>query len=316
MSSQLQTLLTQPLLLGLIWSIFALGVFISFRILNIADMSVEGVFPFAAAVCLWMLKAGWNPIVSLLSAVAVGFACGCVTGVLNRYLKIDGLLAGIIVMTGLFSLTVAVTNGNISIKDTVPTVFTPFESFFSSFLGKSWGTFVGQLVLMALVVTGLYLATYWFFGTELGTAIRASGKNHQLSRAEGLNIDVLTILGLAISSSLIAIAGALYAMRATYATSNFGKGTLIVGLATLFLGEIALPKLSFKAHLASLVLGGYLYWLILSLIEMIPGYNPNYLYLIQAIFLTAVMVIPTFRKNISSFLQEKKRNHAGNQASE
>lgn len=310
MSSQLQALLTQPLLLGMIWSIFALGVFVSFRILNIADMSVEGVFPFTAVVCLYGISQGWNPFLSLLLSVLVGFACGALMGVLNRYLKIDALLAGIIMMTALFSLTIVVSNGNISLKDGTLTLFTPLENAFAASLGVYWGNFLGDFVVLALALIVLYGLTYWFFGTELGTAIRAVGKNHALSKAEGLNINALTILGLALSSSLIAIAGSLYGMRQTIVDSTLGKGTLIIGLATIFIGEIALPKMSFKAHLISLVIGGYLYWLILQAIELIPGFNPNYLYLVQALFITIVMVIPQSKKNIQSFFRERRAAHA------
>jgi putative ABC transport system permease protein len=290
----------------LIWSIFALGVFVSFRILNIADMSVEGVFPFTAIITLYAIKSGIHPLLALLISILVGFASGAVVGILNRYLKIDALLSGIIVMTALFSLSVVLSNGNISLSDTTATLFTPFENLFAKFMPLFWANFCGDLLLLAIVGAILFVAIYYFFGTELGTAIRAAGKNAQLSRAEGLNVDLLTILGLAIASSLIAIAASLYSMRSTVATQSLGKGTLVIGLATIFLGEIALPKMSFKAHLISIFIGGYLYWLILSAIELIPGYNASYRYLIQAIFITVVMVIPTFQKNVKHQLALRK----------
>jgi len=308
MNSLVQSLLTQPLLLGLIWSIFALGVFVSFRILNIADMSVEGLFPFSAVLSLWAINAGWNPVLALLLSIGVGFLSGVLMGVLNRYLKIDALLAGIVLMTAFFSLTVVVSNGNVSLPDGSQTLFSDIENVFKSITTKAWGAFCGDLVVLLLAVFLLYGLVYWFFGTELGTAIRAVGRNHRFARAEGLNVDLLTALGLAISSVLIAIAGALYGMWQTSATIALGKGTLVIGLATIFLGEIALSKTSFKSHLVSLVIGGWLYWLILSAITLIPGYNANYRYLIQAIFITIVMVIPSFRKNIQSYLSRHQEN--------
>jgi putative ABC transport system permease protein len=311
MSSQLQALLSEPLLLGLIWSIFALGVFISFRILSIADMSVEGVFPFAAVLAIWALKAGWNPFLALLLAIGAGMAAGALNGVMGRYLKINPLLAGIILMTALFSLTVVVSNGNISLEDGATTLFTPFEDLFSGISSVYWKNFCGDLLLLALVTMVLFVFVYWFFGTEIGAAIRASGKNEQLARAEGLNVHVYILLGLAISSGLVACAGALYGMRQSFATINLGKGTLIIGLATIFLGEIALPKMSFKAHLLSILIGGYLYWLIMSALELLPNYNANYRYLIQALFITLVMLVPTFKKNVVGlFRKGKEVSHA------
>ena len=306
MNSIVQSLFAQPILLGLIWSIFALGVFVSFRILNIADMSVEGLFPFSAVITLWAISAGWNPVLALLFAIVLGFLSGVLMGVLNRYLKIDALLAGIILMTAFFSLTVIVSNGNVSLKEGTSTLFSGIEASLQGTLGKSWGAFCGDFIVFGIAVLALYVLVYWFFGTEIGTAIRAVGRNHRFAKAEGLNVDLLTCLGLGIGSTFIAIAGSLYGMWQTSATINLGKGTLVIGLATIFLGEIALPKMSFKAHLASLVLGGYLYWLILSAISLIPGYNANFRYLIQALFITIVMVIPTFRKNIRSLLPSRK----------
>lgn len=308
MNALTSSLLAQPLLLGLIWSIFALGVFVSFRILNIADMSVEGLFPFSAIITLWAINLGWHPILALLFSVLFGFLSGAVMGMLNRYLKIDALLAGIILMTAFFSLSVVVSNGNVSLPDGKATLFSGLEDVLKPYFGKNWGTFVGDFIVLATAVIFLYFLVYWFFGTELGTAIRAVGRNQRFAQAEGLNVNVLTCLGLAIGSIFVAIAGSLYGMWQTSATTNLGKGTLVIGLATIFLGEIALPKMSFKAHLASLVLGGYLYWLILAIIALIPGYNANYLYLIQALFITIVMIIPTFKNNVRSLLPKRKEN--------
>jgi putative ABC transport system permease protein len=310
MSTQLAGVLTEPLLLALIWGIFALGAFLSFRILSIADMSVEGVFPLAAVVALWALKAGWDPWAGFFFAILIGMLAGSLNGVLSRFLKIDSLLAGIIVMTALFSITVAISGGNISLPDGMATLFTPFESLFA-FVGSGyWSRFCGDLLLLTLISGAAFIFVYWFFGTELGTAIRASGKNEQLAKAEGINVDFSIILGLAISSGLVAAAGALYGMRETFASSDLGKGTLVIGLTTVFLGEIIVPKLSFKAHLASLLVGGYVYWLIMSAISLIPGYNANFRYLIQAIFIAIAMLIPSFRKSLKERMGERRLAHA------
>ncbi len=306
MTSQLQALIGEPLVFGLIWAIFALGVFVAYRILGIADMSAEGVFPFAAVITLTALNNGWNPFLALGAAILVGLAAGALNGVMTRYLKINSLLSGIILMTALFSLTVVVSSGNVSLRDGAATIYSPFRGWFSAIANVYWRNFAGDLLLLILGAALFFALVYWFFGTKLGTAIRASGKNEQLARAEGINVDGSIILGLSLSSGLIAAAGALFAMRQGFATVNLGKGTLVIGLATLFLGEIALPKMSFKAHLVSLLLGGYLYWLLLDAIELLPNYNANYRYLIQAAFLTITMLLPNVRKAFAARSQRKK----------
>lgn len=288
--NQLTNFLTQPILLGLIWGILSIGVFIAYRILDIADLSVEGVLPLSAIVSLYLINLGVNPWISLIVSIIVGVLSGILTASIHIYLKIPAILSGIIVMTGLFSIVVVLSLGNISTAN--DTIFTPLNTFLANYMNTGWASWIGYtavLILIVLIVLGL---TYWFFGTELGVAIRATGKNKVMANAQGINTSKMVIIGLAISSALVGLAGGLLGQYQTYCASTTGKGSIVIGLATLFLGEVIFGKRSFKNHLISIMLGGFVYWYIINAVLLIPGFNANYLYLIQAIIITIVMVLP------------------------
>jgi putative tryptophan/tyrosine transport system permease protein len=305
--SVVQMLFTDPFKLALVWSILGLGVFLSYRVLDVPDLSIEGVFPVAAAITIISINNGINPWVAILLAMVFGAVMGILTSSLNVFLKIPFLLSGIIVMTGLLSIAVVLTTGSISIAKDASTIFASLNSFFASITSKYWGNFFGTALLLSIIAVVIFIGIYWFFGTELGLAVRATGKNKTMSSAEGINNSLMSLLGMAISSMLIALAGSLYAQMENYASSDMGKGTLVLGLAILFLGEIVLRKASFKAHIISIFLGGYLYWLILGSIERIPSFDARYLYLVQAVMMMLVMGVPYLVKVIREKIQEKKR---------
>ncbi len=307
--TQLTNFLTEPLLLGLIWGILALGVFIAYRVLDIADLSVEGVLPLSAVLSLYLINNGFNPLLSLLVCVIVGAVCGSLVALMHIYLKIPSLLSGIIMMTGLFSIVVVISKGNIVLSDTSNTIFNPFILMFRNISSErsfiAWSNFLGSFVLSALFMAIVASLMYWFFGTQLGLAIRATGKNKMMSRAQGVNTNKMEIIGLSLSSALVALSGALLAQYQGYAASTIGKGTIVIGLAIIFLGEAIFGRRSFKLQLISIIIGGFLYWYIIDAILLIPGFDSNLLYLLQAILIVLILVIPMLVKKIKRCLNVK-----------
>lgn len=301
----LRMFLSDPTKLALIWSLLALGLYLSFRILDVADLSLEGTFPVAGIITVLVINAGVNPFLSLLIAMAFGAVMGLLVAALNVYLKIPSLLAGIIVMTGLFSVNVLLGHGSVTIADSSNTVFGWLSNLFiDAFRNggvtspKYWGNFLGSALVLVLVDVLIAGAIYWFFGTEIGLAIRSSGKNKETASSQGVNNRLSSLVCMALSGGVIALAGSLYAQMNITATNTAGQGTLVLSLAIVFIGELVLRGVSFKTHLVSIFVGGFIYWLLLGLIERIPGFDVNYLYLIQAAMMTLVMVIGLLVKKL------------------
>lgn len=298
--TQFTNFLSEPLLLGLIWGILALGVFIAYRVLDIADLSVEGVLPLSAVLSLFLINNGVDPLISLIICVLVGAICGSLVAIMHLYLKIPSLLSGIIMMTGLFSIVVVISKGNIVLNDVTNTILNPFILMFRGLSSErsfiAWSNFLGSFVLCAIFMIIVVFLMYWFFGTQLGLAIRATGKNKTMSRAQGINTNKMEIIGLSLSSALVALSGALLAQYQGYASSTIGKGTIVIGLAIIFLGEAIFGRKTFKIQLVSIIVGGFLYWYIIDAILLIPNFNSNLLYLIQAILIVLILVVPMLTK--------------------
>jgi len=277
---------------GLIWTIFALGVFITYRILDVADLSVESVFPFSAIISLFCINAGVHPILAILIAILLGGVIGFINGCLHVYLKINPLLAGIIIMVALYSPNVLISSGNIVLKAGKFTVFTGLDTLLNNYI-------VSKLIVLGVIAIATMLLMYWFFGTELGLSLRAAGKNANMARAQGINTNSRYLMGMVISAMLIALAGALYGQMSKHVSADAGKGSIVIGLTIIFIGEVLLGHRSFKLSLFSVILGGIIYWLIIDIIIQIPGFNTNYLNLLKGIFITFVVIIPEVKKYIN-----------------
>lgn len=281
---------------GLLWALMALGVYITFRVLDIADLSVEGTFPLGAAVASTVLTAGLGTVPAFLLAAVAGALAGIVTALLTTKLKIPALLAGILTMIGLYSVNLHVMGkANISLLR-VDTVFS---------LVRDWGvtdavaTFIVGLAAVLLVG----VAIYWFFGTELGTAIRATGFNPQMARAQGISTDTMVVLGLLISNLLVALSGALVAQSNGFADVGMGTGTIVIGLASVIIGEVLFGTRSFKNCLISVILGSIVYRLVIAVVLQM-GMPPNDLKLFTAILVAAALAMPMMKTKFA-----KKRIH-------
>lgn len=277
---------------GLLWAIMALGVFLTFRVLDIADLSVEGTFPLGAAVAATLIDAGHSVWFAMLIALIAGCIGGTVTALLTTKLKIPALLSGILTMIGLYSVNLMIMG-----KANVPllraeTVFTLTENLF----GVS--SVVATLIvgLVATVIVGAFM--YWFFGTVLGTAIRATGCNPQMARAQGINTNVMVILGLLISNGLVALSGALVAQSNGFADVGMGTGTIVIGLASVIIGEVLFGTRSFKNWLISVVLGSVVYRAVIAIVLEL-GMPPNDLKLFTAVLVAIALSLPLIKNKFA-----------------
>ena len=277
---------------GLLWAIMALGVFLTFRVLDIADLSVEGTFPLGAAVAATLIDAGHSVWFAMLIALIAGCIGGTVTALLTTKLKIPALLSGILTMIGLYSVNLMIMG-----KANVPllraeTVFTLTENLF----GVS--SVVATLIvgLVATVIVGEIM--YWFFGTVLGTAIRATGCNPQMARAQGINTNVMVILGLLISNGLVALSGALVAQSNGFADVGMGTGKIVIGLASVIIGEVLFGTRSFKNWLISVVLGSVVYRAVIAIVLEL-GMPPNDLKLFTAVLVAIALSLPLIKNKFA-----------------
>ena len=275
---------------GLLWALLSLGVYITFRVLDIADLSVEGSFPLGAAVAASALVAGLGLVPAFILATVAGALAGVVTGFLTTKLKIPALLAGILTMIGLYSINLHVMGkANVALLR-VDTIFTFAESF-----GLSGSVAMFVVGLAAAVIVGCIM--YWFFGTEIGTAIRATGCNPQMSRAQGVNTNRMIVFGLLISNALVALSGALVAQSNGFADVGMGTGTIVIGLASVSIGEVLFGTRSFKNCLISVILGSIVYRLVIAVVLQL-GMPPNDLKLFTAILVAIALSMPLIREKL------------------
>jgi putative tryptophan/tyrosine transport system permease protein len=300
-------LLIGALTIGLILSLLALGVFISFRIFDFPDITADGSITFGAAVAAVLLVKGFPPLIATAAGFCSGLLAGAVTGILATKFKIQGLLAGILVMTALYSVNLHVMG-----KSNVPllseTTVTTFAEHAGSMVFQTAGDIhvagwdvsvrdASTLALAAAVVLIVGLTLYLFFRTNLGTAMRATGDNKQMIRALGVNVEAVTILGLALSNGLIALAGALLAQYQGFADVQMGIGMVVWGLASVIIGEALVGTGSLGLTLTGAVMGSVLFRLLVA-IALRWGLDPNDLKLITALFVFAALVLPSLLKKL------------------
>lgn len=282
---------------GLLWALLALGVFITFRILDVADLTVEGSFPMGAAISAVLITMGVNPWLTVVIAGIGGMFAGAVTGWIHTKLKIPALLAGILTMIALYSVNLHIMGkANISLLR-MDTVYSAIHS-----MGISNAVALTIIGVVVTVVVGLFL--FWFFGTELGTSIRATGVNPQMIRAQGVNTDTMIVLGLLLSNGFVAVSGALIAQSQGFADIGMGVGTIVIGLASVIIGEVlfasstVVRKLfgnsSFVLSLVAVVFGSIIYRIVIATVLYL-GMPPNDLKLFTAILVALALSLPTWQ---------------------
>ena len=292
------TLILSVLEQGMIYAIMALGIYITYKILDIADLTVDGSICTGAAVCTMMMLAGQNPWVAMLCAVLAGVAAGAVTGLLHIKLGIPAILAGILTQMILWSVNLKIlgkANQALSARSN-PVILSQMN-------------IPSALIVLAIVAAVLIALLYVFFGTEIGCGIRATGCNSVMSRAQGINTDTAKLIGLAISNGIVALSGALLCQYQGYTDINMGRGAVVIGLAAVVIGEAIVSRLSqnFAVRLAGVVVGAVVYYLVYQTIIFV-GFDTDMLKMFSAIVVAAFLGIPYLKKKHS--VSRGGKNHA------
>ena len=289
----LMTNLYSALAQGTLWGIMALGVYITFRILDIADLSCDGTFALGGCISAIFITRGVDPFVTLLMALAAGMIAGAVTGLLHTRLMIPAILSGILTMIALWSVNIRIMGGpNVSLLGE-DTVFT--KIIYSMGLDQTLTTLIVGLIIGVIVIAALY----WFFGTEIGSAVRATGNNENMVRALGGNTDTAKVLGLVISNGLISLSGALVAQNQGYGDVKMGTGSIVIGLASIVIGEVIFGnRFNFAYILMSLIGGSVVYRMIISLVLHF-GLSTDDMKLFTAIIVAIALGIPAIKAKYS-----------------
>lgn len=271
---------------GLLWGIMALGLYITFRMLNFADMTVDGTFTTGGAVTVMLIIAGWQPWIAVLVAFFAGLLAGLVTGILHTKLGIPPILAGILTQFALWSVNLAIMGFSANKAISVNTYSLAISS-----------RYVPHAILTGFITAALTVAVmYWYFGTEHGSAMRATGNNPEMSKAQGIDINTMKMVGLALSNGLVALSGGLMAQYQGFADINMGRGAIVIGLAAIIIGEvvsdiIAGKHSNFAIRLGFIVIGGILYYLVIQIVLWLR-LNSNLLKLFTAIVVAIFLAVP------------------------
>lgn len=288
---------------GCIYAILALGLFIAFRILNLPDLTVDGSFVTGLAYsCVWTVAG--HPLIGILMGTIGGLLAGVVTGIFHTKLKVHEILAGILTMTGLYSINLMIMRGSPSIA------FVSGEKTMFSFIeGKIFagGVDIGKLVVLIVVVVVLIVILDVFLKTQPGLSLRATGDNEAMVRSSSINTDVMKIFGFALCNMIVALSGAIYAQYNKSGNVGVGTGMLVLGLASIIIGETAVGKRGMLRHLIAVAVGAVIYRLILAIAFQL-GLPASNLKLFAAIIVVGAISVPL----IKPYIEKRRKRHAGN----
>ena len=291
---------------GILWGIMALGVYITFKILDFADMTVDGSFALGGCVCALLIVKGINPLFAVVVVAAAGSIAGLLTGFLTTKLKIPGILAGILVQLALYSINLHILGGpnqpltraNKTMMNWIGNVLHLGDVFPVS--ATSVSALICGIIFTFLIIAGLY----WYFGTEVGCAIRSTGGNEYMSRAQGINTDFMKILALMLANALVALSGGLVMQQQRFGDVSMGIGTIVIGLASIIIGEVIFGKrFGFWWSLLSVVFGSIIYRVIIAIVLQF-GMKTQDLKLLSAVVVAVALSVPVIKKNF------KKKNLA------
>lgn len=294
---------------GLIWGIMAIGVYITYRILDVADLTVDGSIATGGAVCVMLMLNGYSLPIAMIGAVLAGMAAGLVTGLLHTLLGIPAILAGILCQLSLYSI-------NLIILGSANQVISSRKYTLLVSMGKISGVPFWQnpIFIVLIFVVALIAVLYWYFGTAMGSALRATGCNPNMSRAQGINTSVMKVLGLMLSNGIVGLSGALLAQYDGQADVQKGRGAIVIGLAAVIIGEVIFGKLlhSFAFKLAAVAVGGIVYFLVYQIVIWL-GISTDLLKLLSAVVVAVFLGIPYlktryFKPNIKGIGKEDASN--------
>lgn len=276
---------------GLVWGIMAIGVFITYRILDFSDLTVDGSLCTGGAVCIVMMLAGCNVWVSMLAAVLAGALTGLITGIFHTFMGIPAILAGILTQLSLYSINLKIlgkANQSINVDK--------YDLLISLRWVKEFSV-RNPIVMVAIVTVALIAFLYWFFGTELGCSLRATGSNPHMSRAQGINVERNKVFALMIANGLVAFSGALLTQYQGFADVNMGRGAIVIGLAAVIIGEAVFGKIfrNFGLRLLSVSLGAIIYYIVIQIVIQL-GLDANLLRLLSAIIVAVFLAIPYWKR--------------------
>ena len=286
---------------GLIWGIMATGVYITYQLLDIADLSVDGSFCTGASVFVVLFTGGANVWLSMLLALLAGMLAGLVTGILHTFCGIPAILSGILTQLGLYSVNLAI----MDMKSTAAISITNSETLDQLLVSLRFVQDVAKgerpIFRHPIFVAGLFTAAliavmYWFFGTELGAALRATGSNPNMARAQGINTDFTKVLGLMLSNGIVALSGALLAQYNSASEINMGRGAIVIGLAAVIIGQVLFGKIfrNFALKLLAVSFGAIIYYIVIQAV-LSMGLNPNYLKLLSAAVVAVFLSVPYWK---------------------
>ena len=286
---------------GLICGIMAIGVYITYKILDIADLTVDGSFCTGGAVFVMLFSGGANVWAAMLAALLAGMLAGLVTGLLNTQCGIPAILAGILTQLGLYSVNMAVMDFkasvaiNVTQADTLEKLLVSLR-FVQGAIRGDFPLWRHPILVVGLFTVGLIALLYGFFGTELGCALRATGSNGSMARAQGIDTDFCKVLGLMISNGLVALSGALLCQYNGANEINVGRGAIVIGLAAVIIGQVLFSKLfhNFALKLLAVAIGAILYYIVIQAVLAV-GLNPNYLKLLSALVVAVFLSLPYWK---------------------
>lgn len=287
---------------GLIWGVMAIGVYITYKLLDIADLTVDGSFCTGGAVFVVLFTNGTSIWLAMLAAILIGMLAGLATGLLHTFCGIPAILAGILTQLGLWSVNLAIMSmkANVSINvtnaDSLNSLLVSLR--FVQDVAKGMRPFWQHPIFVVGIFTAVIIVLlYWFFGTELGCALRATGSNPNMARAQGINTDFTKVLGLMLSNGLVALSGALLAQYQSYADINMGRGAIVIGLAAVIIGEVIFNKVfrNFALKLLAVSFGAIIYYIVIQAVLSLIKLNSNYLKLFSATVVAIFLAVPYWK---------------------
>lgn len=290
---------------GLIWGIMAIGIYITFRILDIADLTVDGSFATGGAVCVMLILNGWNLWLSMLIAFIAGLLAGLITGLLHTFMGIPAILSGILTQLALYSINLKIlgkANQSINVNET------------DVLISLRWVkelAFHNPLITVTVSVIVLVAALYWFFGREIGCALRATGANINMARAQGINTNLNKVIGIMLSNGLVAFSGAFLAQYQGFADVKMGQGAIVIGLAAVIIGEAIFGRIfkNFAFRLVAVVLGAIIYYIVIQTVITL-GFDANLLKLLSAFIVAIFLAVPYWKSRYAMKHTSKKGGNA------
>lgn len=276
---------------GLVWAIMAIGVYLTYRILDVADLTVDGSFATGGAVAVVLILNGCNLWLAMVAAFIAGLAAGAITGLLNTFMGIPPILAGILTQLSLYSINLKImgkSNQSINVNKTDLLISLRWVKDFA---------FHNPMITVGVVLIVLISILYWFFGTEMGCSLRATGINQNMSRAQGINTGFNKVLGIMLSNGLVAFSGAFLAQYQGFADVKMGQGSIVIGLAAVIIGEALFGKIfkNFALRLLSVALGSIIYYIVIQAVITL-GFDANLLKLLSAVIVAIFLAIPHWKR--------------------